>query len=54
MKFRSVIITSNRMFQAWGESFGDGVITTVMVDRLIHHAETLLVEGDCYRMKGKI
>lgn len=53
-EFRSVIITSNRMFQEWGESFGDSVITTAIVDRLVHHAETLLIEGDSYRMKGKI
>ena len=53
-EFRSIIITSNRLFQEWGESFGDNVITTAIVDRLVHHAETILIDGNSYRMKGKM
>lgn len=53
-EYRSIIITSNRLFQEWGESFGDNVITTAIVDRLVHHAETILIDGNSYRMKGKL
>lgn len=53
-EFRFIIITSNRLFQEWGESFGDSVITTAIVDRLVHHAETILIDGNSYRMKGKL
>lgn len=53
-EFRSIVITSNKLFQEWGSAFGDQVITTAIVDRLLHHAEAILIEGDSYRMKGKI
>ena len=35
---RSMIVTSNKPFSAWGEIFGDDMAATAMVDRLIHHA----------------
>ncbi len=45
----SLIMTSNKPFSAWGEIFGDDVVATAMVDRLIHHAEILSLKGDSYR-----
>ncbi len=53
-EFRSIIITSNKLFQEWGSTFGDNVITTAILDRLLHHAEAMVIEGDSYRLKGKI
>src|SRR5256712_3058709 len=49
----SLIITSNKPFSAWGEVFGDDVVATAMIDRLIHHAEILSLKGDSYRLRGK-
>ena len=49
----SLIVTSNKPFSAWGEVFGDDVVATAMIDRLIHHAEILSLKGDSYRLRGK-
>ncbi|MBU6423214.1 MAG: IS21-like element helper ATPase IstB [Chloroflexi bacterium] len=49
----SLIMTSNKPFSAWGEVFGDDVVATAMVDRLIHHAEILSLKGDSFRLRGK-
>ena len=50
---RSLIVTSNKPFSAWGEIFGDDMAATAMVDRLIHHAEILSLKGDSYRLKDR-
>jgi DNA replication protein DnaC len=49
----SMIVTSNKPFSRWGEIFGDDVVATAMVDRLVHHAEILSLKGDSYRLKDK-
>ncbi len=49
----SLIVTSNKPFSAWGEVFGDEVVATAMVDRLVHHAEILSLKGDSFRLRGK-
>ena len=49
----SMIITSNKPFSKWGEIFGDDMVATAMIDRLIHHAEILSLKGDSYRLRGK-
>jgi DNA replication protein DnaC len=49
----SLIVTSNKPFSGWGEVFGDDVVATAMVDRLVHHAEILSLKGDSYRLRGK-
>ncbi len=49
----SLIVTSNKPFSAWGEVFGDDVVATAMVDRLVHHAEILSLKRDSYRLRGK-
>ena len=41
----SVIVTSNKPFGRWGEVFGDAVVASSMIDRLVHHAEVGLHEG---------
>ena len=50
---RSLIVTTNKPFSAWGEIFGDDMAATAMVDRLIHHAEILSLKGDSYRLKDR-
>lgn len=51
----SIIITSNRAFKNWPEIFNnDSILTSAILDRLLHHAETILVEGKSYRMKDQI
>ena len=50
-----MIITSNRAFKDWVEIFNnDSTITSAILDRLLHHAETVIIEGKSYRMKDKI
>jgi DNA replication protein DnaC len=51
----SIIITSNRSFKNWPEIFNnDSTLTSAILDRLLHHAETILIEGKSYRMKDRI
>ena len=51
----SLIITSNRVFKKWPEIFNnDSTLTSALLDRLLHHAETSVIEGDSYRMKEVI
>ena len=48
-----LILNSNKTFSAWAEIFGDPVAVAAMVDRLVHHAEVIVLKGDSYRLKGK-
>ncbi len=51
----SLVITSNRAFKDWPEIFNnDSTLTSAILDRLLHHAETILIEGKSYRMKEQI
>lgn len=51
----STIITTNRAFKHWPEVFNnDATLTAAMLDRLLHHASVLLIDGKSYRMKGQI
>ena len=48
----SVIITTNRVFKEWPEIFNnDTTLTSALLDRLLHHTEAVLIEGDSYRMR---
>jgi len=49
-----MILTSNQSFGSWGEVFGDPVIATALLDRLLHHAITLNIRGQSYRLKDKL
>ena len=49
----SILITSNRAVSEWGEVFGDGVVATAILDRLLHHSHILTIRGDSYRLKEK-
>jgi DNA replication protein DnaC len=49
----SIIITSNKGFEAWAEMLGDEVMTTALLDRLLHHARVFNLDGESYRLQGK-
>lgn len=49
----SLIVSSNKTFSAWAEIFGDAVAVAAMVDRLVHHAEVFVLQGDSYRLKDR-
>jgi len=51
----AMVITSNRAFTDWPEIFNnDCTLTSAILDRLLHHAETLVIAGKSYRMKDQI
>ncbi len=49
-----MILTSNQSFGSWGEVFGDRVIATAILDRVLHHAITINIRGNSYRLKDKL
>lgn len=49
----STVLTSNKGFVDWGEVFSDQVIATAILDRLLHHATTLNIKGESFRLKEK-
>ncbi len=48
----SMILTSNRGFAEWGDIFGDPVVATALLDRLLHHACVIQIEGSSYRLRN--
>jgi len=49
----SIILTSNKAPKEWGELLGDPAITTAILDRIVHRAEIIHLNGDSYRMKHR-
>ena len=49
----STIITSNKSFGDWQELFGDPVIATAILDRLLHHCQVINIKGHSYRLRGR-
>jgi DNA replication protein DnaC len=49
----SMLITTNQLVAQWGVVFGDDVLAAAILDRLLHHSHTLLVQGESYRLKQK-
>lgn len=47
----AMILTSNRGFAEWGSVFGDAVVATALLDRLLHHAVVVQIEGASYRLR---
>jgi DNA replication protein DnaC len=47
----AMILTSNRGFAEWGDVFGDPVVATALLDRLLHHAVVVHIEGASYRLR---
>ena len=50
----SIVLTTNRPFREWGALFDvDNTLATALIDRLMHHGEGNVIQGDSYRMKDK-
>ena len=45
------VLTSNKGFEEWGSIFGDDVMATALIDRLIHHCHVVNIRGNSYRMR---
>ncbi len=51
----STVVTSNRAYKQWPEIFNnDSTLTSAILDRMLHHAETVVIEGKSYRMKDHL
>ena len=49
----SLLITTNQLVSQWGAVFGDDVLAAAILDRLLHHSHTLMIQGESYRLKQK-
>lgn len=49
----SIILTSNKSYGDWGSVFGDPIIATAILDRLLHHSTTVNIRGESYRLKDR-
>ena len=47
----STVLTSNKSFEEWGEIFGDEVMASALIDRLVHHCHIVNIRGNSYRMR---
>nr|WP_279388964.1 ATP-binding protein [Baia soyae] len=47
------MLTSNKYFGMWGDIFGENVLATEILDRLLHHSVTVNIKGESYRIKEK-
>ena len=51
----SIVLTTNKPFKQWASIFNnDSVVASAVLDRLLHHAETVIIEGSSFRMKDQI
>ncbi|WP_236838519.1 ATP-binding protein [Caldalkalibacillus salinus] len=46
----AIVLTSNKSYGAWGEIFGDSVLATAILDRLLHHSSTINIKGESLRV----
>jgi DNA replication protein DnaC len=50
----SIVLSTNRPFREWGKLFDtDNTLATALIDRLMHHGEAIVIEGESYRMRDK-
>jgi DNA replication protein DnaC len=50
----SIVLSTNRPFREWGTLFDmDNTLATALIDRLMHHGEAIVIQGESYRMRGK-
>lgn len=49
----SIIVTSNRGFDAWGEILGDAMVAAALIDRLVHPAHIITLKGESYRLRER-
>ena len=49
----SILLTMNQLVPQWGTVFGDDVLAAAILDRLLHHSHTLMIQGESYRLRMK-
>lgn len=49
----SMLVTSNRSVVEWDTVFGDAVVATAILDRMLHHSHVITIRGDSYRLRSK-
>jgi DNA replication protein DnaC len=49
----SIVVTSNRSFEQWGEILGDAMVAAALIDRLVHHATMIALKGKSYRLRER-
>jgi DNA replication protein DnaC len=49
----AIVLTSNKSYADWGMVFGDTIIATAILDRLLHHSTTVNIRGESYRLKDR-
>ena len=47
----SIIITTNKSFEQWSEIFSDNILTSAILDRIVHHSDVVKINGPSYRAK---
>jgi DNA replication protein DnaC len=50
----SILLTSNKAFSEWGSVFGDDVLASAILDRLLHHCDVISISGPSYRLKDRL
>jgi DNA replication protein DnaC len=50
----SILATSNKAFSEWGQVFGDDVLASAILDRLLHHCDVISINGSSYRLKDRL
>jgi hypothetical protein len=50
----SILLTSNKAFSEWGSIFGDDVLASAILDRLLHHCEVISINGPSFRLKDRL
>lgn len=49
----SLLLTTNQSISQWGQVFGDDMVAAAILDRLLHHSHTLMIQGESYRLRHK-
>lgn len=53
-EYRSIVITTNKEFTAWGDFFHDDNVAVPIIDRLVHHSRVFMLGGESYRLRQKL
>lgn len=53
-EYRSIVITTNKEFTAWGDFFHDDNVAVPIIDRLVHHSRIFMLGGESYRLRQKL
>ena len=49
----SILVTTNQLVTQWGTVFGDEVLAAAILDRILHHSHTMVIQGESYRLRQK-